>query len=61
MTTSLAEHKQTALANDCTKLMLLSSTTRAPAHALFHHCGYTSDTKHGFVKYRRQFASAVSP
>ena len=40
---------------DCTKLMLLSSTAREEAHAFFRHCGFVSETKQAFVKYRSQF------
>ena len=39
----------------CTKLMLLSGAARESAHSFFRHCGFTSDTKNAFVKYRRQF------
>lgn len=42
----------------CTKLMLLSSRARVDAHGFFRRCGFTSDAKLGFVKYRRQFASS---
>jgi len=54
----LAHVEQLATGHDCTKLMLLSSTAREPAHAFFRCCGFTSDTKHAFVKYRRQFSTA---
>ncbi len=53
----LMEHlEQEALARDCSKLMLLSSAARQEAHAFFRRQGFSSDTKLGFVKYRRQFA-----
>lgn len=52
----LVHVEQLASARDCTKLMLLSSTARKDAHAFFRRCGFASDTKHAFVKYRRQFA-----
>jgi N-acetylglutamate synthase-like GNAT family acetyltransferase len=47
--------EQLAIARHCTKLMLLSGTTREAAHAFFRRNGFASDTKHAFVKYRRQF------
>jgi N-acetylglutamate synthase-like GNAT family acetyltransferase len=55
----LAHIEQMAIAHDCTKLMLLSSQTRHDAHAFFRRCGFTSDTKHAFVKYRREFAAGI--
>ncbi|MEI9896879.1 MAG: GNAT family N-acetyltransferase [Chthoniobacter sp.] len=45
-----------AAEHHCTKLMLLSNHSRQEAHAFFQRCGFSSDTKHAFVKYRRQFA-----
>ena len=51
----LAHVERMASDRHCTKLMLLSSTTREVAHSFFRRCGFTSDTKHAFVKYRRQF------
>jgi N-acetylglutamate synthase-like GNAT family acetyltransferase len=52
----LLEHvEELAITHHCTKLMLLSGATRKAAHAFFHRNGFTSDTKHAFVKYRRQF------
>jgi len=47
--------EQLAIAHDCTKLMLLSGTTREAAHTFFQRNGFTSDAKHAFVKYRRHF------
>jgi len=35
--------------------MLLSGASRKAAHAFFQRNGFSSDTKHAFVKYRRQF------
>jgi N-acetylglutamate synthase-like GNAT family acetyltransferase len=46
--------EQLAIARDCTKLMLLSGASRKAAHAFFQRNGFSSDTKHAFVKYRRQ-------
>jgi N-acetylglutamate synthase-like GNAT family acetyltransferase len=45
-----------AVTHECTKLMLLSSAARPEAHAFFSSCGFTSDAKLGFVKYRRNFS-----
>ena len=53
----LAHVERLALTHDCTKLMLLSSASRSSAHAFFRSCGFTSDTKYGFVKYRSRFTS----
>lgn len=49
-----------ALAHHCSKLMLLSSSTREEAHSFFRSCGFSGETKHAFVKYRRQFESGDS-
>ena len=58
----MAQVEQLASDHGCTKLMLLSSTTREAAHSFFRRCGFASDTKHAFVKYRRQFtAHAATP
>lgn len=43
------------LNQDCSKMMLLSSAIRTEAHQFFEKSGFASDTKRGFVKYRRQF------
>jgi len=55
--------EQLGAARHCTKLMLLSNAARTEAHAFFRRCGFAGDTKHAFVKYRRQFtpASAEEP
>ena len=53
----LAHVEHLAITHHCTKLMLLSSATREAAHAFFRRCGFISDTKHAFVKYRRQFTA----
>jgi N-acetylglutamate synthase-like GNAT family acetyltransferase len=55
----MAHLEQIALQHDCTKLMLLSSQTRTEAHFFFRRCGFQDGTKHGFVKYRRQFDGAA--
>lgn len=43
-------------AADCSKIMLLSSSTRSDAHRFFEKTGYAGTTKKGFIKYRKQFA-----
>jgi N-acetylglutamate synthase-like GNAT family acetyltransferase len=53
----LAHIEALAIAQQCSKLMLLSSAPREPAHAFFRRCGFMSDAKRGFVKYRRQFSA----
>jgi N-acetylglutamate synthase-like GNAT family acetyltransferase len=53
----LAHVEHLAITHQCTKLMLLSSATREAAHAFFRRCGFASDTKNAFVKYRRQFTA----
>ncbi len=45
------------LARDCSRIMLLSSENRGDAHRFFQRQGFTSSTKVGFVKYRRNFAT----
>jgi N-acetylglutamate synthase-like GNAT family acetyltransferase len=47
------------LAKDCSKIMLLSSQEREEAHRFFERSGFVSSAKHGFVKYRRNFAGGV--
>nr|WP_295785107.1 GNAT family N-acetyltransferase [Rhodoferax sp.] len=43
------------LANDCSKIMLLSSFQREQAHRFFERAGFVGSTKRGFVKYRSAF------
>lgn len=43
--------EQVARAARCTKLMLLSSRSRADAHACFMQLGFDGERKRGFVKY----------
>ncbi|VVE14178.1 N-acetyltransferase [Pandoraea pneumonica] len=52
----LREVEQFCLAKNCSKMMLLSSASRADAHQFFERSGFRGDIKRGFVKYRRQFA-----
>jgi N-acetylglutamate synthase-like GNAT family acetyltransferase len=40
---------------DCSKIMLVSTTTRESAHRFFEKQGFSSASKRGFVKYRSQF------
>lgn len=43
---------------DCSKIMLLSSSSREQAHRFFERQGYDAANKRGFVKYRRQFRNS---
>jgi N-acetylglutamate synthase-like GNAT family acetyltransferase len=43
--------EQVARAARCTKLMLLSTKSRADAHAFFLRLGFDGERKRGFVKY----------
>lgn len=45
--------------HDCSKIMLLSSSSRSDAHSFFEKMGFRGDSKRGFIKYRRDFT--VSP
>lgn len=47
----LAEVERLARAAGCTKLMLLSTSTRSGAHAFFTRLGFDGERKRGFVKY----------
>ena len=40
---------------DCSKIMLLSTSSREPAHRFFERQGFSAAGKRGFVKYRSQF------
>jgi len=42
-------------AHDCSKIMLLSSSSRESAHHFFERQGFMSMNKRGFIKYRSQF------
>jgi hypothetical protein len=39
--------------------MLLSSQEREDAHRFFERSGFVGSAKHGFVKYRRNFAGVA--
>lgn len=43
------------LVHDCSKIMLLSSIHREPAHRFFERAGFAGSIKRGFVKYRANF------
>ncbi len=53
----LVEIECLATIHDCSKLMLFSNATRESAHAFFRHCGFSSDRKLAFVKYRSSFST----
>ena len=48
--------EQVARGARCTKLMLLSSHSRADAHAFFNRIGFDGERKRGFVKYLNKSA-----
>ena len=52
----LREAEAYCAANDCSKMVLLSSVGRADAHRFFERCGFDASVKRGLVKYRRSFA-----
>lgn len=54
----LSRAEELVVAHDGTKLMLLSNVKREDAHGFFRHCGFASDRKLAFVKYRGQFAKS---
>jgi N-acetylglutamate synthase-like GNAT family acetyltransferase len=54
--TLFASIEQLCVERDCSKIMLLSSATRADAHRFFEGVGLRGNTKRGFVKYCREFA-----
>ena len=43
----------------CSKVMLLSNNQRKDAHQFFRECGFSSETKVGFVKYMKQFTTSA--
>lgn len=57
----LREAERFCLSRNCSKMMLLSSTSRLAAHQLFEQVGFEGDRKRAFVKCRRQFAEGLSP
>lgn len=52
----LLDVERFCLAEDCSKMMLMSSAARVDAHRFFERAGFSRDAKRGFVKYRRQFS-----
>jgi len=58
--TALFRHIEAfCLANDCFKIMLLSSTNREHAHRFFERAGFLGSSKRGFVKYRSHFEADI--
>jgi len=57
----LAHAEEVCRARDCSKMMLMSTTTRESAHRFFEQQGFSSSNKRGFVKYRRQFRNLEPP
>lgn len=51
------EIEKMALDRQCSKLMLLSTATRHGAHHFFARMGFQSESKRGFIKYRRSFST----
>jgi GNAT superfamily N-acetyltransferase len=55
----LREAERFCLSRSCSKMMLLSSASRADAHRFFEQVGFRGDRKRGFVKYHSQFGEAA--
>lgn len=51
----IAHAEEVCRIRDCSKIMLLSSLIREPAHLFFEQQGFSAADKRGFVKYRSQF------
>ena len=51
----LSKVEEICIINNCSKIMLLSSSLRTEAHNFFEQLGYSGSTKKGFVKYRSLF------
>jgi N-acetylglutamate synthase-like GNAT family acetyltransferase len=56
----MASLEQRARAARCTKLMLLSTSTRLDAHAFFVRTGFDGELKRGFVKYLNRSAGRAA-
>jgi N-acetylglutamate synthase-like GNAT family acetyltransferase len=57
---AMLHHIETfCLANDCSKIMLLSSSRREDAHRFFEKSGFLGTSKRGFVKYRSAFGASL--
>lgn len=58
---ALMEHlKEICKERRCTKIMLMSTSSRTFAHAFFEKCGYQSDVKKAFVNYINREARKIS-
>lgn len=55
----LAHAEEVCRTRDCSKIILMSTTTRESAHRFFEQQGFSSANKRGFVKYRRQFRDSA--
>jgi len=55
----IAHAEELCRIRDCSKIMLLSTSSRVSAHRFFQQQGYSAANKLGFVKYRRQFRNSV--
>jgi N-acetylglutamate synthase-like GNAT family acetyltransferase len=51
----LAYVEEVCRTRDCSKIMLMSTSTRESAHRFFEQQGFLSANKRGFIKYRSQF------
>ncbi|WP_157826735.1 GNAT family N-acetyltransferase [Colwellia sp. 12G3] len=51
----LSKVEEICVINNCSKIMLLSSSQRSEAHNFFDKVGYSGSTKKGFVKYASLF------
>jgi N-acetylglutamate synthase-like GNAT family acetyltransferase len=58
----LLEHvEEVCRIHHCSKIMLLSTSSRRSAHRFFEQHGFSSADKCGFVKYRSQFRNFSGP
>jgi N-acetylglutamate synthase-like GNAT family acetyltransferase len=56
----MAQIEAIALETRCSKIMILSSSSRTQAHCFFESMGFDSGAKLGFVKYRKSFSRALA-
>jgi N-acetylglutamate synthase-like GNAT family acetyltransferase len=54
----LAHAEEVCRIRDCSKIMLMSTSTRESAHRFFERQGFFSANKLGFIKYRSQFRNS---
>ena len=54
----MTEIEQICIQQDCSKILLSSSSNRIEAHKFFRKNGFSDQTKVGFVKYRSQLTKA---